>query len=376
MTDTGSRTTGEKKTGPIISGTYHPQDVTFLLKPVQLAATEVAVKEKLIQSGAAHYSEMISEERRPDARYLAIFEQACINGEHRIAREISTLARVIAERIDSGLLESQITLCSLVRAGVPYGVLLQRELTAIGIDSKHFGVSIIRDKGLDRNAMQFIFKQRPLEGVVFVDGWTGKGAISNELAKSWLEITGRQSPELVVLADPGGFASLSASHEDWLIPSGILGASVSGLISRSILNKAIIGPDDFHGSVPVSHLADIDVSLKFVDRITELIQEGRGLPEQVQPAENRQKLRADVLQAVDSISSQYMVKNYNRIKPGIAEATRAVLRRKPHRVFIRSLEDPDLKALIHLCNTDQVQLVEDATLTGPFRAITLIEKTA
>jgi len=147
MTDTGSRTTGEKKTGPIISGTYHPQDVTFLLKPVQLAATEVAVKEKLIQSGAAHYSEMISEERRPDARYLAIFEQACINGEHRIAREISTLARVIAERIDSGLLESQITLCSLVRAGVPYGVLLQRELTAIGIDSKHFGVSIIRDKG-------------------------------------------------------------------------------------------------------------------------------------------------------------------------------------------------------------------------------------
>jgi len=320
MTDTGSRTTGEKKTGPIISGTYHPQDVTFLLKPVQLAATEVAVKEKLIQSGAAHYSEMISEERRPDARYLAIFEQACINGEHRIAREISTLARVIAERIDSGLLESQITLCSLVRAGVPYGVL--------------------------------------------------------ELAKSWLEITGRQSPELVVLADPGGFASLSASHEDWLIPSGILGASVSGLISRSILNKAIIGPDDFHGSVPVSHLADIDVSLKFVDRITELIKECRGLPEQVQPAENRHKLRADVLQAVDSISSQYKVKNYNRIKPGIAEATRAVLRRKPHRVFIRSLEDPDLKALIHLCNTDQVQLVEDATLTGPFRAITLIEKTA
>ncbi|ASJ70724.1 cysteine protease StiP domain-containing protein [Granulosicoccus antarcticus] len=359
-----------------IAGSYKPEDVTFLLKPVQIVPTDIETKERLIQSGTAHYSEMISEERRPDERYLKIFEQARSKGQDRIAREISGLARRIAERVAEGSLDRQITLCSLVRAGVPYGVLLQRELSAIGVDTLHYGISIIRDRGLDRNAVEFILGKRPVGGVVFVDGWTGKGAISTELDKSWLEITGRQAAELVVLADPGGFATLSGSHEDWLIPSGILGANVSGLISRSILNADVIGPDDFHGSVSVDHLADIDVSLDFVDRITQLMPEYREAAEPLAASQDRAALRARALASVRAIAQLYKVDNLNRIKPGIAEATRAVLRRKPQKAFVRSFDDPDLEALIHLCRTDGVDLVEDAALTGPYRAITLIEKLA
>ncbi|MER8575636.1 cysteine protease StiP domain-containing protein [Mesorhizobium sp. M1409] len=41
----------------------------------------------------------------------------------------------------------------------------------------------------------------------------------------------------MVLSDPCGRAWLAASAEDWLIPSGILGSTVFGLISRSILNE-------------------------------------------------------------------------------------------------------------------------------------------
>jgi hypothetical protein len=360
---------------PTIVGSYNPEDITFLLKPVQIAPTDIVTKERMIQSGAAHYSEMISEERRPDERYLKIFEQARRKGQDRIAAEISSLAQRIADRVLEGSLERQITLCSLVRAGVPYGVLLQRELSAIGVDTTHFGVSIIRDRGLDHNALDFILKSRPVGGVIFVDGWTGKGAISTELQKSWRDITDRASAELVVLADPGGFASMSGSHEDWLIPSGILGANVSGLISRSILNKDVIGPDDFHGSVSVSHLADIDVSLDFVDDITQRMPYYRGL---VAPAalteEDMQALRAKALASVNAIAERFDVENYNRIKPGIAEATRAILRRKPEKAFIRSFDDPDLEALIHLCRQDDVDVVEDPTLTGPYRAITLIEQ--
>lgn len=363
-----------------IVGTYNPEDITFLLKPVQIIPTDIATKERMIQSGAAHYSEMISEERRPDERYLSIFEQARSKGEDRIAAEISSLARRIADRVLDGALERQITLCSLVRAGVPYGVLLQRELTAIGVDTTHFGISIIRDRGLDRNAIDFILKCRPVGGVVFVDGWTGKGAISTELQKSWQDITGRTCAELVVLADPGGFASMSGSHEDWLIPSGILGANVSGLISRSILNKDVIGPDDFHGSVSVEHLADIDVSLDFVDSITRRMPYYRELDAPAASATDQQvlrtRLRARALASVHAIADRFDVDNFNRIKPGIAEATRAILRRKPEKAFIRSFDDPDLEALIHLCQTDGVDIVEDASLTGPYRAITLIERLA
>lgn len=357
-----------------ITGSYHPEDVTFLLKPVQIAPTDIAKKERMIQRGVAHYSEMISEERRPDQRYLKIYEQACSKGENRIAAEVCILARAIADRVLDGSLERQITLCSLVRAGVPYGVLLQRELTAIGVNSTHFGVSIIRDRGLDHVALKYVLARRPVNGVIFVDGWTGKGAIATELQKSWQIITGQARPELLVLADPGGFASMAGSHEDWLIPSGILGANVSGLISRSILNKDVIGANDFHGSVSVSHLADIDVSLDFVDRITQLMSYYRELDVPAVPVQDISQLRARAVACVNAIAKQFDVDNFNRIKPGIAEATRAILRRKPERTFIRSFDDPDLGALIHLCRADNVDVLEDASLTGPYRAITLIKK--
>jgi hypothetical protein len=358
----------------MIIGSYNAEDVTFLLKRVRMAPTDISTKERNIQSGAVHYSEMISEERRPDARYLKIFEKARQKSEDRIAREISGLARRIVTRIGNGSLDRHITLCSLVRAGVPYGVLLQRELSALGVDSQHFGVSIIRDRGLDRNAIDFILGKHPAGGVIFVDGWTGKGAISTELTKSWQEITGRPHVELAVLADPSGFASMAGSHEDWLIPSGILGANVSGLISRSILNRQVIGPDDFHGSVPVDHLADIDISLDFVDRITQRMPQYRGGNAIADPAIDLAQLRARARACINIVAEMFDIDDLNRVKPGIAEATRAVLRRRPKKVIIRSLEDPDLAALIHLCQLDHIELLENARLTGPYRAITLIEK--
>jgi hypothetical protein len=360
----------------IITGSYAPQDVTFLLKPVQIVPTDIASKELLIQSGEAHYSEMISEERRPDPRYMQIFESARAAGVNRIAREICALGGQIAQRVAQGTLPQQITLCSLVRAGVPYGVLLKRELTTLGIACHHFGISIIRDRGLDANAITYIMEKRDAAGIVFVDGWTGKGAIATELKKSWHDLTGRGDVDLVVLADPGGFATLSGSQDDWLIPSGILGANVSGLISRSILNRDVIGAHDFHGSIPVEHLVDIDVSCAFVDQITVLMGQYRGamgaLPAQV----NRLALQARAKKCVANIAAEFNVENLNRIKPGIAEATRAVLRRRPKQVFVRSLSDPDTAALIHLCKTDYIEMVEDVMLTGPYRAVTLIEKVA
>ena len=63
----------------LLSGSYDPDDVVFLLKLVQVQTTGVAEKERRIQTGEAHYSEMISEERRPDARYMDYYERALYN---------------------------------------------------------------------------------------------------------------------------------------------------------------------------------------------------------------------------------------------------------------------------------------------------------
>ncbi|MBC7475263.1 MAG: hypothetical protein H7263_13295, partial [Candidatus Sericytochromatia bacterium] len=43
-------------------GSYKSDDVTFLLKPINIQETDILSKEKLIQSGSKHYSEMISQE--------------------------------------------------------------------------------------------------------------------------------------------------------------------------------------------------------------------------------------------------------------------------------------------------------------------------
>lgn len=360
---------------PILHGSYAPGDVTFLLKPVALGPTDIALKERMIQSGRAHYSEMISTERRPDRRYLALYETALERSAARIAYEIEAVAERLVRWIETGTLAAEVTLCSLVRAGVPYGVLLLHALRAREVDVAHYGVSIIRDRGLDQNAMKAVLRRRPLGGIVFVDGWTGKGAIAAELERSWLTMAGA-SPRLVVLADPGGYAEVAGSHEDWLIPSGLLGGNVSGLVSRSILRDDLIGPDDFHGTLIIDHLADIDLSRSFIERVRACVPSVHPRPASEISTKDREVLRRHATGAVRSLSEQYDVENMNRIKPGIAEATRAVLRRSPERVFVSDPNDPDVAALCHLCETDEIELRVVPDRLSPYRAITLIGRTS
>jgi hypothetical protein len=76
-----------------------------------------------------------------------------------------------------------VILVSLVRAGVPLGVLLKHQLEKTQ-PCFHYGISIIRDRGLDLAALNAIIRQHGADNIVFVDGWTGKGAICRQLTQS------------------------------------------------------------------------------------------------------------------------------------------------------------------------------------------------
>jgi hypothetical protein len=360
------------------SGSYHPEDITFLLRELRIATTSVAEKEAAIQSGRAHYSEMISDEARPDPVYLKIFDEAWAASRRRIALEVLGIAARIRIMIAEGVLPAEITLCSLVRAGAPLGVLLRRALADAGVDVRHFGVSIIRDRGLDMTAMDQVMADRDPEGILFVDGWTGKGAIASELRRTWSAATGR-TPHLVVLADPCGEADLSGSHEDWLIPTGLLGANISGLISRSILEAG--AEDRLHGAMPVTHLSDIDRSRAFVDdvhaQMKAIVAENDdiSMPPLRDPGPEALNFRrARARRSLEAVMNRFEVADRNRVKPGIAEATRAVLRRRPEIVILSDASDPDLAGIRHLCALADVPVIVDPYLTGPWRAITLIAK--
>jgi hypothetical protein len=343
------------------SGSYDPDDVVFLMRPVALAPTGIAAKERLIQSGARHYSEMVPKESVPGEAYLALYRDALARNGARLARDVTDLAGALAER------RPQIVIASLARAGTPIGVLLRRSLERMGVDAPHYSLSIIRDRGIDREALRHIAALHDPRDMVFVDGWTGKGAIAGELRAS---LSG-SPPFLAVVADPAGQADLAATSEDYLIPSGILNAIVSGLVSRSILNDALVGRGELHACVHHRHLAPHDLSRAFVDAVDAL---AKG--EQPRPLARTQAERHDAALACDALMARLMrdhdVADRNRIKPGIAEATRAVLRRLPERLLVRDPDDADVRHLLLLAR-ERGLAVGRLPADCRYRAVTIIQ---
>jgi len=352
---------------PPFSGSYAPDDVTFLLKPVSLAPTDVATKEALIQSGKRHYSEMLSPETPPSSEYIRLYEEALERNAGRLAQDVVNLAGALAERAAG---RPEIVIASLARAGTPIGVLLRRALARLGIVTTHYSISIIRDRGIDMAALRHIAGRHDPADVVFVDGWTGKGAIARELCAS---LAGRPmdfAPFLAVVADPAGCADLAASHEDYLIPSGLLNAIVSGLVSRSVLNEEVVGPGDFHACVFYGHLSGQDLSRAFIERIDALTRMMEPHPIRTDPELKRARAAA-CSQMVFGLTRDLGSRDSNRIKPGVAEATRAVLRRMPDRLLLRDPSDPDVAHLVHLAGERGVPIEGLLTDSG-YRAVAVI----
>lgn len=345
------------------SGSYSPDDVIFLLKPSRIEPTAIAEKEAMIQSGERHYSEMLSAENVPDQRYLELYEAALASNAARLRHDVERLARAIAQRPQTA---QSCVILSLARAGTPIGILLKRALVRLGVETWHYSISIIRGRGIDENALAYVAARHGTDNAVFVDGWTGKGAIRGELDRS-LEGSAF-APFLAVVADPAGRADLAATFDDYVIPSGLLNGIVSGLVSRTVLNDTLVGPGDFHACASMPEHAPSDVSRAFVEAI-EAAGPWHGASSSWSAEEARQVRReADATMAL--IEAEYAVRDRNRIKPGIAEATRAILRRVPDRILVGSRSDPDVAHILLLANQAGVPVIEKDLRT--YRAITII----
>lgn len=328
------------------SGSYRPGDVSFLLKRIDLVPMEdVDEKERLIQSGKRHYSEMLSIERQPSPDYLRLFHEAAQINAPTMARDLIRVARVIEERRPNG-----IVLVSLARAGTPVGVALKRLYAEMsGRDVPHYSISIIRDRGIDAAALDYICALHDPRSIVFVDGWTGKGAITTELHSSVPAYNAARgthiSADLFVLADLAGTSGGCGSIDDYLIPSSVLNATISGLVSRSVLNEQI-GPGDFHGCLFYRHLADQDLSLWFIDYLMNAVRMqligDRWLPVS---APDRAEAARRSEQLVNDLMHRFSIDDRNYVKPGIGESTRSLLRRSPRVLCLNAPDAPDTKHL-------------------------------
>lgn len=352
----------------MLSHSFQNTDVTVLLHEVDPVFSSVEEKEKLIQSGT-HYSRLLSKESAPKAAYLKLFDDQVERFGAELAAHLVSLAGIIASKRRNPVL------VSLVRAGTPIGVVLKRILNDYGYEAPHFSVSIVRDRGLDMAAIEHILSLgHAAEDIVFVDGWTGKGVIRNELSRSLREAGPRFrdiKDELYVVGDIAGVADYAATRKDTLIASCLLNAPVSGLISRSVTR------DDAgalqHGAAHLSELAEVDRSLSFVNRLhvlshqvmlaSSLIEHGHLALAQADSAiDAAERMKALLVR----IREQFGITDNNMIKPGIGESSRVLLRRVPDRLLVSSLSLPSVQHLIVLANERSipVQVVEDMPISA------------
>lgn len=331
---------GEPLRGPAFSS-YAAEDVGWLLQDLSDVELEAPTEEReeAIQAGGAHYAESLPVEFQPSPEYQQLYQSALTASAARMARAVGTVTEtVLAERSPSPVL------VSLARAGTPVGVLMRRWARAWhGLDLPHYAVSIVRGRGIDANALRWLAAHHDPADVVFVDGWTGKGAITRELREALAEFEGF-NPEIVVLADPGSCVETYGTREDFLIPSACLNSTVSGLVSRTVLRSDLVGPADFHGAKFYRELAGADVSVAFVDTVSAHFEE---VAEAVD-AEVKELLAADRTptwvgwRAVERISEEYGIHDVNLVKPGVGETTRVLLRRVPWKILAQRGAGADL----------------------------------
>lgn len=332
--------------GPAFSS-YPPEEVGWLLQDLSDVTLEAPTEEReeAIQSGGAHYAESLPVEYQPSAQYQELFHAALDTSAARIARAVGVVTEtVLAER------SPRPVLVSLARAGTPVGVLMRRWARfRHGLELPHYAVSIVRGRGIDANALRWLAAHHDPRDVVFVDGWTGKGAITRELARAVEEFEKAEGvsgfdPEIAVLADPGSCVRTYGTREDFLIPSACLNSTVSGLISRTVLRADLVGPDDFHGAKFYRELAGADVSVAFLDAVEARFSEvTEDVAESVKEllAEDRTPTWAG-WRAVERISEEYGIHDVNLVKPGVGETTRVLLRRVPWKILAHRDAGADL----------------------------------
>ena len=348
----------------MVKSTYKNDECIFLLKDLSavMASTSLEEKEAQIRNGA-NYSEFITDEKPVSDEINAIFEKLLDEKKLELATYIANVSEAILAK------QPNPVLVSLARAGSPIGILIRRYIQfAHNMTVPHYSISIIRDRGIDENALNYIIKETGSTNLVFVDGWTGKGSITHELQKAvkdFYEHTGIQlDATLAVLADPAHRSEISGTKKDICIPNACLNSTVSGLVSRTILNRDYLSDTDFHGAKFFGHLQNQDYSNYFLDKISE--QFVNVTPSAIDASIDY----AYVENCLDKVFADFKLVDRNKIKLSIGESSRALLRRTPVVMLIKNKNNPDLAFLLKLAEEKGVEVKEYDTFD--YECITIL----
>ena len=342
-----------------VQTSYSLSDIRLLIGAAPAPTVNLGEKEARIAAGES-YGHFLTPEAAPTDLQVATYHSTL----HRSGLVIASALLGLAAQLEARAAGGPITLVSLARAGFPVGIVLHRLLKRRGLNSAHFGVSIVRGVGLDLRALEQVLAERPASSIVFIDGWTGKGSVLDTLRTSLTGHTVR--PIFAALYDPAGVADIVGSHDDLLLPHAALNATVSGLLSRSFLvgedHTAHLHAAQLHAAQYLSHLEAHDLSTEYVDALDALCADAAPLPAPSACPYNPAALALEIAQ-------EYGCTDPHRAKPGIGEATRVFLRRRPTALIVR-VSTPDTFHLETLARAGGIPIHTEAAL--PYAAMSLI----
>ena len=356
----------------MLRGSFDPREVRLLLTDLSAHRLELGLleRERAIQAGR-NYAEMLPVEFAPSEQYLALFDTLVEQHAEQVAEHVGVVTEMALAARDG-----HPVLVSLARAGTPVGILMRRwAMFSREAELPHYSVSIVRGRGIDTVALDYVVSRHDPRDVLFVDGWTGKGAIATELAAALTAYAAAGGPRLAddlsVICDPGCCSTLFGTRQDILVPSACLNSTACGLVSRTVLNE-LIGPGMFHGAKVYPELASADRSARFLDAVSGQFANVACAVARRWPAgyaADRSPTFAGRA-VVARVTAEFGLDSPHLVKPGVGEATRVLLRRLPWRVLVR----PDCRDMLeHLLLLAKERNVEVADYPDmPYSCIGLV----
>jgi hypothetical protein len=128
--------------------------------------------------------------------------------------------------------------------------------------------------------------------------------------------------------------------------------------------------EGFHQCVVYNHLEKHDLTNWFVDKIVSRF-ESVGIAVDNSTDAWRASRQASLTIFLRKVMDEFHIDDINKIKPGVAEATRVMLRRIPRILILKDMSNPDTMHLKVLASEKNVPVVADPTM--PFSAMGIIE---
>lgn len=381
-------------TGPVVParrgpefGTFAPDEVGWLLSDLAGHALETptAAREAAIAAGTS-YAATLPVEHPPSPRYARVVARALERSAEPVAAAVGVLADGVLTRHGPGAV-----LVSLARAGTPVGVLVRRWAARVrGIALPHYALSVVRGRGLDRAALNALVGAHDPASLVLLDGWTGEGGIVDEVRADlarYADETGIViDPTVAVLADPAHRTPLYGTRDDLLVPQACLNATVSGLVSRTVARPDLVGPGAYDGARFYAGLAAGDRTAAFLDVVSDRFPRSAP-PLPPLPARSPLSARSPSPSAgqgtPDFRGSRYLAAlaadrpdlggGHRRLRGGVGETLRVLLRRDPSAVLLAPDAGPDLDPVRRLCAERRVTTRPLPTSAGgiasPYRCV-------